>query len=632
MTSSNHNKDGLDRKLVNSLQKSRIPSIDQLKHIGKVASKKEMLALKVSLIALIGAFLYVGFVFFVSHVEKRPASGGEYIEGLVGSPKYINPIYSTLRDVDNDISSLVYSSLFKKGDNGEVQFDLVESYEVSENGLEYVISIKNGVRWHNSEDEVSVDDIIYTFQLIKDASYQSPLRVSFSGVAIERVDNKTVKFILSQKYSAFLDLLVFGILPQDIWYQIPVNSFGLAELNLKPIGSGMYKFKSLAKDKSGAIKLYSLEYNEDYYGNEPFVHDIGFKFFSNYEEAIQALSSNSVDGISYLPPSAKGNMIVKELWNYHDLDLSQLTAIFFNTDKNKYLAEKNIRVALAYAVNKDAIKEGLDTNYKIVDGPILPSNFAYNDEIRKYEFDLQKAAELLEIGGWSLKEIGQEELLLAINDEEGVDEGEENEEENEEVEVKDEDNGVKALLGEGSWLSKKVDGKDEYLIVNLTTVDTPENVAVVNIVKQGWEAIGIKTIISVVPANQLQTNLISSRDFEALFYGQVLTRDPDIFAYWHSSQIGKNGLNIAGFKNTDVDKLLEEARRLLDKDERIEKYKKVQQIISEEIPAIYLYSPTYTYVQNKKVKGFSLNSIQKPGDRFFNIEDWYILTERKFSW
>lgn len=630
MSSINHNNDELDKRLVNSLLKSRIPSINQLKHIEKVASKKEMIALRVGLFSLAGCILYIFIAFFIGHVEKRSASGGEYIEGLVGSPKYINPIYSSLRDVDNDIASLVFSSLFKKSREGGMVPDLAESYVRGEDGLTYTVVIKDGVKWHNSEDEVTIDDVIYTFQLIKDANYQSPLRVSFSGVEIERVDEKTIKFILSQRYSGFLDLLVFGILPQDIWYQIPPNSFGLAELNLKPIGSGMYKFKSLAKDKSGALKLYSLEYNEDYYGDEPYVRDIGFKFYPNFEEAIAALSAHAVDGISYLPPSAKDNMVAPELWNYYDLDLSQSTAIFFNLEKNKYLAEKNVRVALAYAINKDAVISALNSNYKVVDGPILPSNFAYNEEINKYEFDLRKAAELLEIGGWQLEEIGQEELLLAVKEDVVGDEEGGGESVSKVANGTEQD--IKMLLGEGSWLGKKVSGEKEYLVVNLTTVDTPENVAVVNIIKQGWEAIGIKTIIQVVPANQLHTNLVGSRDFESLFYGQVFSDDPDIYAYWHSSQIGKNGLNIAGFNNKEVDKLLEDARGLLDRDERIVKYKRVQQIISEELPAIYLYSPTYTYVQNKKIKGFNVLSIQKPGERFSNIKDWYILTERKFSW
>ncbi|MBL7058557.1 peptide ABC transporter substrate-binding protein [Patescibacteria group bacterium] len=628
MNSSNQNKDDLDKKLVHSLLKARIPSLKQVKYIGKVVTPKELLILRLSFFALLGSIVFIFFAFFLGHIEKQPASGGEYIEGLVGAPKYINPLYSSARDVDSDISSLIYSSLFKRNALGELVSDLVQSYEISDDGLVYNVSLRDDIKWHSGEN-LSVDDVVYTFNLIKDASFESPLRLSFSGVEIERIGNSTVKFTLSQPYSGFLDLLVFGILPQDLWYQISSNSFRLAELNLKPIGSGPYKFKSLAKDKSGVIKLYNLTYNEDYYGDEPYIKNISFKFFQNFEEVIGAFSSNSIDGISYLPPSVKEDILVREPWNFYDLDLPQLTAIFFNQERNKNLSEKNVRVALSYAINRANIIEKLGGTYHEVYGSILPQNFAYNEDIKKFEYDKKRVADLFEIGGWSLVEVGQEELLLSVDTESSdkkndLAQDKTNDAKNQDIEAK-------KILGEGSWLTKKVNGKSEYIIVELTTVDTVENQIVVNAIKEDWEAIGVKTIINAVPVNQPITDLIKNRDFQALFYGQLLLPDPDVYAYWHSSQVGKNGLNIAGFKNNTVDKLLEEARGLLDKEERINKYEEIQMIISEEIPAIYLYSPTYTYVQSKKVKGFDVKSIVKPSDRFSNVNAWHILTKRKFT-
>ncbi len=643
------NKDDLDKKVVYSLSKSRIPSFKQLKYIKKVITPKELIALRISIVSLIGSFFFLSFVFLANNIEKKPDFGGEYTEGLVGSPNLINPIYSSLSDVDSDISSLVFSSLFKRNANGELIKDLVEDYGVSEDGLVYTITIKNNIKWHNGE-KLTVDDIIFTFNLIKDASYESPLRPTFSGVDIERVDNGTIKFSLSYQYSAFLDLLDFGVLPQDLWYQVPANSFRLAELNIKPIGSGPFKFKSLAKDKQGIIKLYNLTQNEDYYGEKPYLKDISFKLFPNFEEAIAALGSNSIDGVSYLPTSAKEDILVREPWHFYDLDLSLLTAVFFNQEKNAFLKEKNTRVALAHAINKEKIISVLGGGYKKADGPILSSNFAYNNEIRKYQFDAKKAADLFEISGWQLVEIGEEEHLLSLEEENT--EPESNKEEvlnkakstdsnqaeigkvdlanNEDIEQEEESN-IKAILGEGAWLSKKIDDKEEFLIITLTTVDTPENVLVATLIKEDWEKIGVKTVIKTLPTNLVLSELIKARNFEALFYGQELLADPDIYAYWHSSQIGKNGLNIAGYKNEEVDKLLEEARGALDKKARINKYKKVQTLIVEDLPAAYLYSPTYTYVQNKKIKGFDVKQILKPSNRFSNLSDWYILTKRKFT-
>ncbi|MCX6799662.1 MAG: peptide ABC transporter substrate-binding protein, partial [Candidatus Falkowbacteria bacterium] len=580
MPSNNQNKDDLDKLLVHSLSKSRIPSFRQLKFIKKVVSSKELMVLRFSLLGLFCSLIFIFSIFLYKHVDVKPAIGGEYTEGVVGSPKYINPLYASLRDVDSDIASLVYSSLFKRNKDGVLEKDLASDYTVSDDGLEYTITVRDDARWQNDDkSNVTVDDVIYTFNLIKDASYQSPLRISFSGVEVERIDDSKIKFTLSKKYSAFLSLLDFGILPQDLWYQIPTNSFGLAELNLKPVGSGPYKFKSLAKDKSGIVKLYNLTYNDNYYGKSPYVRDVSFKFFPSYEEVIQDLGTNAIDGISYLPPSYKKSITVKDPWYFHNLGLSELTGLFFNQDKNKALAEKNIRVALTYAIDKDKIINDLGGEYKAINGPILENNFAYNKDIKKINFDRKKAADLLEISGWSLVKIGQEELL--------------SDEESKEKKTEKKNSGATGLvpteelvssrkiLGEGSWLTKRVKGKDTYLIINLVTVDTPENVLVVNYVKSAWESIGVKTIINIVPANQIQSDTIKARNYDVLFYGEALSTDPDIYAYWHSSQIGKNGLNLAGYKNDEVDKLLIEARETVDQNERIAKYQKIQAMITE---------------------------------------------------
>ena len=112
----------------------------------------------------------------------------------------------------------------------------------------------------------------------------------------------------------------------------------------------------------------------------------------------------------------------------------------------------------------------------------------------------------------------------------------------------------------------------------------------------------------------------------------MLGGDPDIFAFWHSSQTGSKGLNISDYKNDKVDKFLEDARVTADKNFRIDSYKEVQRIIADELPAIFLYEKNYIYVQSKKVKGFNSTAVINPSDRFAGISNWFLKSRNKFSW
>jgi len=610
-------RDNWDRQLVYSLSKSRIPTLKQIKYLKKFLSPREVLFIKISLIVILLNLLFLGVNFYRSHLQVVPARGGEYVEAIVGRPQYINPLYDTINDVDHDISSLVFSSLFKRDENGELVPDIVDSYEVQDNGRVYIFKIKDNIRWHHSGEELNADDVIFTVEAIKNPAYKSPLALSFSGVKVEKIDDKTIKFSLGSPYAAFLELLTFGILPQKIWSAIPSESANLVKYNLKPIGSGPYQFEKLIKDENtGRITSYILTLNDNYYGPKPYIEKIIFKFYPTLEEAISVLNQNLVDGISYLPSDFKNELVSPGALNFYRLTSPQLTAIFFNTKSKEYLADRKIRQALAYAINRQEIIDDILLGEAVlVDSPIFINSFAYNNNIHKYNYDPQKAGKILDELGWKLVEIDDEKIKKA-----------EEEKNSEEKETKD-----KALeilsLGKGSWREK--DGK--YLILRLITIDRDHNGQIIEKVKNYWEKIGVKTFLEVVPTSQI-TEIIKARNFDALFYGQIVGIDPDSYVFWHSSQANESGLNITNYNNKEVDKLLEEGRIIIDKNQRTEKYKRFQEILTEDEPAIFMYSPFYIYVQNKKVKNFHTKIILSPNGRFSTISDWYIKTSKKIVW
>lgn len=611
----------LDKKLVFSLSKSRIPNWKQLRYLKTFLNKRELWLIRGSVIVIAVCLIFVGSKFYKEHLQVVPAKGGKYIEALVGSPVHINPLYANANDVDSDINALIYSSLFKRGKTGELVNDLVESYEVSTDGKSYTLKIKEGVKWHAgnsliSGSELNADDVVFTFGIIKNKQYNSTLRSSFNGVEIEKLDDRTIKFVLSDPYAAFLDFLTFGILPANLWSEITPETFELTKYQKKPIGSGPYQFLNYVVDKAGNIKEYNLAINEDYYGQKPYV-EITFKFYPSFEEAISALNDNQVDGISYLPPEYKENVITPKADNFNKLILPQLTAIFFNKDNTPALADKNIRQALAYGIDKNTIvNEVLAGDASVVEGPILSSSFAYNQNIKKYEFNLAKADEILNKAEWKVVEVTEEQAQNANKDLESGDE----------AKIKQAEK--IAAVGVGKWRQKN----NEFLIIKLDTVDRNENRVVAEAVQKYWESLGVKVQLEILPASQIKSEVIKNRNFGALFYGQALGSDPDPYAFWHSSQSGADGFNIANFSNKEVDQLLEDARLTSDIAKRQELYKKFQDIIAEEEPAIFMYSPVYTYLQSTKLKGFDVKQISSPSDRLANVTEWYLQTAKKLIW
>lgn len=606
----------LDKKLVYSFSKSKIPSLKQVKYVKKFLNQRELFFLRVSFIILVASFLFLGAHFYFTHLQIVPAQGGTYAEGLVGNPKYINPLYASLSDVDSDLSGLIFSALLKRNNDGRLLNDLAENYSVSEDGKIYNFKIKTGMKWHNN-NALTVNDIIFSFNMIKDVKYNSPLRKNFSGAEIEKIDEENLKFVLVEPYAAFLELLTFGIIPEDLWYAISPGAAPLAELNLKPIGSGPYKFKSLTKDTAGQIKSYSLTENKDYYGQEAKIENLNFIFFPNFEEAVKALNEGIINGVSYLPKSLEKDLVAQDSLNFYKLNLPQLTAAFFNQAKNSALKEKPVRTALTLSLDKNGIvNNDLGGNARLIDGPILPDNFAYNGNNKKYDFNKEEAITLLENAGWKETKITEADIAVASGDALLDDD---------KVKIEAE---KKLAMGAGNWRVK--DGV--FLKVKLTTVASPENSQVAQSLKKGWGEIGIKVEVEEIQSNKIDANIIRPRNFEIFLYGQILGADPDLYAFWHSSQMGESGLNLSNYSNKEVDQLLEDARISPDAEKRKEEYKKFQEIITEDLPAIFLYSPTYTYAQSKKVKGFAVKNILIPGNRFANISDWHMKTKKKLVW
>jgi peptide/nickel transport system substrate-binding protein len=576
-------------------QESSWPTRHQWQQFFKILTKKERYYFISFLVLIFISVAILAHAWYLNSTKIIPAAGGTYTEAAIGSPHYINPVLAAANDTDRDVSSLIFSSLIKHDDGKNIVFDLAEKYSISQDKKSYDVSLRKNIKWQDNKP-LTADDIVYTVNVIKNPDYRSPLRTSLQGVDIEKVDDLTVRFTLKNPYSPFIDNLNFGILPKHIWENIPSSSFSLSENNLKPIGSGPYKFKSLQKDETGAIKTLELTAFSDYYAGRPYLDNITLKFFKDEDSAIVALNSGSSDGISYI--SANNIAKLKTSFVLNEFNLSRYFAVFFNSEQNKDLADKNVRQALADGTNK---KEIID---KILPGQAISANsplpdFILSSDSAKLDmypdsFDPEKAKNELDAAGWKIP------VATSTN---------------------------QALLGTNQIRQKTIDNQNTSLEISILTVNLPELVDVANVIKAQWETLSIKVNLDVQSVADIQDR-IRNRDYQTLLFGQILGANPDPFAFWHSSQKKDPGLNLSQYENSEVDKLLEQARQETDINIRIQEYNRFQKIVVQDVPAVFLYTPLYIFPTKDNIKGIDTSNAHLPQDRFMAINKWYIKTTR----
>ena len=572
--------------------KKQFPSKKQLKLLPQVFSKKERyLILTLSLIVIV-SIIYMPLGMFRHFTKPAPNFGGSYTEGLVGAPQYINPLLVQANDADRDLSKIIYSALMKYDQSGNIIPDMAESYQISDNSLEYVFVLKKDIKWHDGFP-LTADDAIFTFKILQNNDYGSAQRINWQGVEVEKINDLTVKLKLKNKYAQFLNNTTLGILPKHLWENVKPSLFSFSDLNIKPIGSGPYKFTKLKKDAQGSIISYELERFDYYYESKPFIKKIMFKFYNSEDELIEAYNRNLIQGIGALSPEKLKNLKFSQKLAPRKTKLPRYFAAFFNQNQSKALSDKNIRLSLNYGTDKKELLEKiLNQNGLVINSPIL-KELGPEPAQQKYPFDREFAKQILENSGW-----------------------------------KDLDgDGFREKVTETKKKTTETEQPKEALAVKIKTSNWAELTKTAEMLKSQWGSLGFKVEVQTETLQEIQQS-IRERDYEILLFGEVLSLDPDPYSFWHSSQKKDPGLNLALYDNKTADKILEESRQLLNQKERNKKYEDFEKIVLEDAPAVFLYSPYYIYLPSKKIKGNETELLSMPSSRFDSINRWYIETKR----
>lgn len=518
---------------------------------------------------------------FLSFTKPVPAEGGVYTEGIVGEPIHINPILAQATDVDADMVQLVYSSLFSYDDAGRLRPSLAEGYELQEDGKKYVVKLRSGVKWHDGQD-LTADDVLFTFRTIQDASYRSPLRANWQGVDVSKDDDQTVVFSLKKAYFDFLENLTVGIVPKHIWDGIPPEKFSLADVNLNPIGSGPFRVEGFKKDSNGTILSYELRAFPQYFEGAPFLQKVVLYFYGSEEDMLSAYRRREILAASNVTPGS----FPEDLKNQkdtviHDVSQPRVFAVFLNEKKNAALAEEPVRRALALATDRERlVREVLDGHGDPAYSLFSPNTSAYSSAGEASVFNPDEAVKILEDAGWMLGDDGVREK-----------------------------GGVR-------------------LEFDIATPNWDELVKTAHMVENGWNEIGAHVTVSVLENVSDAQRTIRSREYAALVYGLAMTFEPDPYSFWHSSQTGELEHNFSLFSDKRADELLSNSREELSADARAGMYREFQEILATRMPAVFLYSPRYVYVQRRSVQGFSAQAINTPASRFQDIAHWYMSTKR----
>lgn len=574
-----------------SLTSARLPTWRQIRHLPEVLSKNDNFRLRIGSLLFAVGLAVLGVSYYCAHTLLGPAVGGEIVEGVVGTPRNLNPILSVSNDVDNDLMRLTYSRLFTVDGDGNLVQDLVSRYDVSSDLKTYVLTIRDDARWDDGQ-QVTADDVLFTFGLIQDPAWKSPLQATFKDVTVEKTDERTIKLTLKTPYAPFLSLLQFGILPRHVWKDVGPEDASMAEADLKPVGSGPFKFDDMRRDKRGFVMSYSLKRNDGYYERPPYVERITFQFYPDYASAMDALRKRQIDSLSFVPRDMRKELSGLANVTPVSLELPQTTAIFFNPERNPSLKDTEVRRALIMGIDRGRILfDVLGGDGHPLDHPALPGFSATSTG--SIAFNLRGAGDLLDSLGWKI----------------------------------DPASGLRAKTTPADVKAKRP-ASSETLHVTLTVVDQPESVSAATIVKNGWSALGVDVTVDAVPAADIHRDVIAPRAYEALLYSQLLAADSDPYPFWHSSQTKDPGLNLAMFANRDADAALEAARTVTDPAARQAEYVKFLSVLSDQLPAAFLYSPSYTYAAPAGLKGFLGTWVNNPSDRFATVTGWYLKTAR----
>ncbi|MCX5857380.1 MAG: peptide-binding protein [Deltaproteobacteria bacterium] len=497
-----------------------------------------------------------------------PAYGDIMVEGSIGDASNLIPLLSS-DSASHEIAGMIFNGLVKYDRDINVVGDLAESWDISKDGLAITFHLRKGVRWHDGHP-FTAEDVLYTYRVTVDPKTPTAYAGDFLKVKkAEVLDPHTFRVTYDRPFAPALMSWGSAVLPKHLLDGKDITRSPLAR---RPVGTGPYKFKEWVTGQKIVLTT-----NPDYFEGRPYIDGYITRIIPDTATMFLELRANGIDRMSLTPlqysRQTENNLFRQNFKKYRYLSFGYVY-LGYNLRKPVF-ADRRVRQAIAYAVNKQEIIDGIMLGLaKEATGPYKPGTWAYNSRVKTYPYDPQKARALLAEAGW---QDANGDGILEKNGEPFV---------------------FEIITNQGNEIRAKC----------------------AEIIQKRLAEVGISVKIRVLEWAAFVNDFIKKGRFDATILGWTVSMDPDIYDVWHSSKTKPDELNFIAYKNAEVDELLEQGRSTFDQKQRKKCYDRIQEILAEDQPYLFLYVPDALPIIQKRFRGIE----PAPLGIGYNFIKWYV--------
>ena len=501
------------------------------------------------------------------------AYGDAIVEGSIGDVSgFISAVTSD--QPSHAAAGFVFNGLVRYDKDLKLEGELAESWEVSKDGKKITFRLRKNVKWHDGAPFTS-DDVLFTYRKMIDPKTPTAYAEDFKQVSrVSAPDPHTFIAEYDRPFAPALASWGMHILPKHLLDKYP--DISKSPQNKRPVGTGPYRFLEW---KTGEKVVF--EENPDYFEGRPYISRVVVRVIPDSATMFLELKSGGIDYMGMTPVQftrQTGTAEFKDSFNKYRYLSFGYTYLGFRLN-HPFFSDRKVRQAISHAINKKEIIDGVLFGLgQEATGPYKPGTWAHNPDVKKFPFDAGKAKALLAEAGWK--------------------------------------------PGADGTLQK--DGK-KFLFTALTNAGNESRAKTAAIIQQNLAAVGIGMEIRTVEWAAFINEFVKKRNFDALILGWTIPQDPDLFDIWSSTKTGPDELNHIGFSNAEVDRLLEAGRRTFDMEQRKKAYFRIQEILAEEQPIVFLYVPDALLAIHKRFHGIE----PAPAGIAYNFIKWYVPKERQ---
>ncbi len=520
-----------------------------------------LLILEWSLLIAVITILAViqSFWYSDSYAVTAWGRGGTYTEATLGKINSLNPLFANTSS-EKVLSKLMFATLSQPDYSGHTGLGLAASIKTDESGLNWTVRLRDNLKWSDGEP-ITNADVIYTVNTLKTPGFNSSYSSNLTNVTLSENEDGALVFTLPVAYANFSSALNIPILPAHVLSEVSPSLLLENSFSSSPITSGAFTYNASQTVGNNGERIVYLAPNKEYYRGAPMLDSFAVHAYTSSEEIISALKSGTVTATAELLPT-DAEEVTSNLVYQRETAISSGVFLFMNT-RDSVFSNKNLRKSLQKGIDMRSLRAPLGDEINL-DYPLTSTQVNITNYPALPDYNPESAKEIIS----SLPE--------------------------------------------------------ENRTIRLVTTNSSYFPALAENLKYQLEQLGFQVDVQTYTPNQdFLLTVLRPRDYDILLYEIELGADPDLFAYYHSSQATETGLNLSNYTNSLASDLLLAARSTMDSAVRSAKYQSFLNYWVDDAPAIGLYQVNFSYYVNRNVRSYSSdNHLVSALDRFIDVEYW----------